>query len=184
MLSERNIKHDTQPADRFSLQVNQSVQLLHWYPAIEHIDCYHDMSLAMKADARLFVAWCYEHLWIVHGFHIVYQRAYRFMYRLESSPVELYKIKKKLHQLLADIVFDNQYALGRSFTIADAALASIVSTLDYLGQIEWKSLHELYTWYLKVKCRPSLRNILLERVSKIEPCTFYSKLDWNQDSLP
>lgn len=69
---------------------------------------------------------------------------------------------------------------GDYFSVADIFLASHISSLDYMGTIDWndKAIENVRYWYSAVKSRLGFRNILNMSVSDIKPPEWYSSLDF------
>ena len=67
---------------------------------------------------------------------------------------------------------------GEEFSLADISAAAQVSCLDYVAAIEWEYYPEVKDWYVRIKSRPSFRDILKDRVVNVIPPTFYSELDF------
>jgi len=67
---------------------------------------------------------------------------------------------------------------GNDISIADLAAASHLSTLDYLGEIDWAATPAVREWYARIKSRPSFRPLLTDRVAGITPPDHYSNLDF------
>ena len=65
-----------------------------------------------------------------------------------------------------------------SFTVADIVLASAISSLDYLNEINWKNYEKLKNWYSVIKSRPSFREVLEESIYNISPSAHYKDLDF------
>lgn len=64
------------------------------------------------------------------------------------------------------------------FTLADIAAGAHISCLDFLGEIPWKARPRVKAWYQKLKCRPSFRPLLADRVPGLFPPTHYADLDF------
>ena len=67
---------------------------------------------------------------------------------------------------------------GDSLTLADFALAAHLSTLDYLGDIDWGKAGETRDWYSRIKSRPAFRTLLNDRVVAMPPHKGYADLDF------
>ena len=63
-------------------------------------------------------------------------------------------------------------------TSADLAAASQISVADYLGGIDWTGHAHAKAWYAAFKSRRSFRPLLTERVSGIEPPSYYENPDF------
>ncbi len=67
---------------------------------------------------------------------------------------------------------------ARTCTIADLALASHLSALDYFGEVPWDATPAMREWYVRMKSRPSFRSLLADRVPGQPPVTQYAELDF------
>lgn len=67
---------------------------------------------------------------------------------------------------------------GGRLSYADLAGAAAVSTLDYLGEVNWADYPAAKDWYSRVKSRPSFRTILADRVRSLSPVSHYADLDF------
>ncbi len=67
---------------------------------------------------------------------------------------------------------------GETRSYADLAGAAALSTLDYLGEINWADAPAARDWYARMKSRPSFRGILADRVRGVAPVAHYSDLDF------
>ncbi|WP_159589957.1 MULTISPECIES: glutathione S-transferase family protein [Chelativorans] len=67
---------------------------------------------------------------------------------------------------------------GPRLSYADVAAAAALSTLDYLGEIEWREYPAARDWYSRMKSRPSFRSLLSDRVRGLSPASHYADLDF------
>jgi glutathione S-transferase len=67
---------------------------------------------------------------------------------------------------------------GASLSLADLAAAAHLSTLDYIGDIDWGLNDAAKDWYARVKSRPAFRPLLADRVSGVNPPPHYADLDF------
>ena len=67
---------------------------------------------------------------------------------------------------------------GDTMTLADFALAAHLSTLDYLGDLDWSKAGETRDWYARLKSRPAFRTLLNDRVVALPPQRGYADLDF------
>lgn len=70
------------------------------------------------------------------------------------------------------------YLAGRNLTVADLGIASHISVMDYLGEIEWEKYPDAKIWYMKIKSRPSFQPLLSDKLSGINPSACYAELDF------
>jgi glutathione S-transferase len=67
---------------------------------------------------------------------------------------------------------------GRAFTLADIMAAAHLSCLDYLGEVPWRDVPEVKSWYQRIKSRPSFRPLLSDRIPGLRPPRHYGDLDF------
>ncbi|GHA22926.1 glutathione S-transferase [Devosia pacifica] len=67
---------------------------------------------------------------------------------------------------------------GDTMSLADFALAAHISTLDYLGDIDWGTAADMRDWYSRIKSRPAFRTLLNDRVIALPPQKGYADLDF------
>jgi glutathione S-transferase len=71
-----------------------------------------------------------------------------------------------------------KWLAGASLSMADFAAAAHLSTLDFLGEIDWAISPQAKEWYARIKSRPSFRGILADRVPGTTPPEHYADLDF------
>ncbi|UYN99018.1 MAG: glutathione S-transferase family protein [Devosia sp.] len=67
---------------------------------------------------------------------------------------------------------------GDEMSLADFALAAHLSTLDYMGDLDWAKANEVRDWYSRLKSRPAFRTLLNDRVVAMPPSKGYADLDF------
>ena len=67
---------------------------------------------------------------------------------------------------------------GDAMSYADVAAAAAISSLDYLGEIDWSETPYAKDCYGRVKSRPSFRALLKDRVKGQPPVSHYADLDF------
>ncbi len=83
------------------------------------------------------------------------------------------------HMLYFNWLFANRsWLTADDMTLADFALAAHLSTLDYLGDIDWGKAGETRDWYSRIKSRPAFRTLLNDRVLAMPPHQGYADLDF------
>jgi glutathione S-transferase len=76
------------------------------------------------------------------------------------------------------LLASRNWLAGDEMTTADFALAAHLSTLDYMGDIDWAKAVEVRDWYSRLKSRPAFRTLLNDRVVAIPPSKGYADLDF------
>ena len=84
----------------------------------------------------------------------------------------------KYLEYIAWLTDRRNWLAGEEFSLADISAAAHISCLDYLASIEWENYPEAKNWYVRVKSRPSFREILKDRVGDAAPPAYYSELDF------
>lgn len=67
---------------------------------------------------------------------------------------------------------------GSALSLADFAAAAHLSSLDFIGDIDWSAYPAAKEWYARVKSRPSFRGLLQDRVPGIVAPKHYDDLDF------
>jgi len=67
---------------------------------------------------------------------------------------------------------------GSDLSLADITAAAHISAVDYLGDVPWAEHAGAHEWYSRFKSRPSMRGILADIVSGIQPASHYADLDF------
>ncbi len=83
------------------------------------------------------------------------------------------------HMLYFDwILASRNWVGGGEMSLADFALAAHLSTLDYLGDMDWNAIGETRDWYARMKSRPIFRPLLADRVVGMPASATYADLDF------
>jgi glutathione S-transferase len=67
---------------------------------------------------------------------------------------------------------------GAALSLADFAAAAHLSSLDFIGDVDWSLSQPAKDWYARMKCRPSFRGLLADRVPGVIAPEHYSDLDF------
>jgi glutathione S-transferase len=71
-----------------------------------------------------------------------------------------------------------KWLAGSALSLADFAAAAHLSTLDFIGELDWSIAPPAKDWYARMKSRPSFRGILADRVPGTTPPAHYDDLDF------
>lgn len=72
----------------------------------------------------------------------------------------------------------HDWLAGDRLTLADLAGAAHLSMLDYFGDVDWDKYPDMKSWYMKMKSRPSFRELLADRLVGMPPAKDYAELDF------
>lgn len=67
---------------------------------------------------------------------------------------------------------------GDTLSLADFAAAAHLSALDFVSDVDWSISPSAHDWYARIKCRPSFRALLADRVPGVIPPAHYTNLDF------
>jgi len=97
----------------------------------------------------------------------------------EPGVLRVAKANLTEHMLYFNWLFaTRQWLAGDTMTLADFALAAHLSTLDYLGDMDWETSIETRHWYARIKSRPAFRTLLNDRIGALPPHAGYADLDF------
>lgn len=71
-----------------------------------------------------------------------------------------------------------KWLAGPLLSIADFAAGAQLSSLDFIGDVDWSLSPAARDWYARMKSRPCFRSILADRVTGVTPPAHYSDLDF------
>lgn len=97
----------------------------------------------------------------------------------DTSVLRAAKTNLTEHLLYFNWLFaSRRWMAGDEMTLADFALAAHLSTLDYIGDIDWNAAGETRDWYSRIKSRPAFRTLLNDRILALPPAKTYADLDF------
>jgi glutathione S-transferase len=71
-----------------------------------------------------------------------------------------------------------KWLAGGALSLADFAAAAHLSSLDFIGDVDWSLSAPAKDWYARIKSRPSFRPLLGDRVPGTIPPAHYADLDF------
>ena len=71
-----------------------------------------------------------------------------------------------------------KWLAGGVLSLADFAAAAHLSSLDFIGDVDWALSPAAKEWYARVKSRPGFRGLLTDRVPGVTPPAHYADLDF------
>lgn len=71
-----------------------------------------------------------------------------------------------------------KWLAGASLSLADFAAAAHLSSLDFIGDVDWSLSPAAKDWYARIKSRPCFRGLLADRVPGMTPPEHYADLDF------
>ena len=96
-----------------------------------------------------------------------------------SAAIRAGKANLNTHLTYISWLFDRRnWLAGDSLSLADITAAAHLSSLDYLGDVDWTKHAGARDWYMRIKSRPSFRNLLADRDGALRPAAHYAELDF------
>ncbi|MDR0678197.1 MAG: glutathione S-transferase family protein [Holosporaceae bacterium] len=159
-----------------------------WYAIVEYMEqSYRANSLLgvtqkEKAESRRIVILFNEMFFADVTKNIVFEKVMKK--HVEHSAPDSTCIRKgydgikKYLDYISSLMDHRNWLAGDEFSLADIAAASQVSCVDYMGSIKWEAYPNVKDWYVRIKSRPSFRDILLDKVANMTPPNYYQELDF------
>jgi glutathione S-transferase len=139
-------------------------------------------TLAERAEVRRLVAWFDQKFQQEVTQNLLYEKQ---MKRLlgrgnpDATAIRAGYANLKPHMdYIGWLAETRAWLAGASLSLADLAAAAHLSTLDYLGDVDWSLSEAAKDWYARMKSRPSFRALLADRVTGLTPPAHYADLDF------
>lgn len=159
-----------------------------WYAIIEHLEqvyktkSFLGTSLRERAETRRITQLFNEMFFMDVTKQIIFEKIFKKHTENrspDSSCIRKGALALKTYMEHISWLADHRnWLAGNELTIADMAAAAQISCVDYVGSIEWEQFPLAKEWYVRIKSRPSFREILEDRVSDMPPSYNYANLDF------
>ena len=107
---------------------------------------------------------------------------YVFYKKTRTANVEVIRISRRNGErylgVFEKLIANRGNIVSDVFTFADITLACHLSSLDYLGEINWQTYPSLKDWYSVIKSKPVFRDLLYDSLQDIRPAEHYRELDF------
>ncbi len=170
------------------LQEQNGLAVADSYAICEYLDeAYPDITLfgrtlAERAEVRRLVAWFDGKFGREVTANLLYEKQ---MKRLlgrgnpDASAIRAGYANLKSHmEYLGWLAETRAFLAGPHVSLADFTAAAHLSSLDYIGDIDWSLSDAAKDWYARMKSRPAFRALLADRISGIAPPAHYADLDF------
>ena len=135
-----------------------------------------------RAEVRRLVAWFDEKFNSEVTHNLVYEKVLRRKMGQGGPDSTAIRIgNANIHDHLEYISWlcdRRKWLAGNEFSLADISAAAHLSCIDYLGDVPWEKHSAAKLWYVRVKSRPSFRDILNDMVPALTPPVHYKDLDF------
>lgn len=135
-----------------------------------------------RAEARRLCGWVGEELYRDVWMKTVFKKVYKRQLRLGAPCSQI--LRQGLQNLsicldtIEELCKQRHWLAGDDLSWADMAAGGLLSSLDYLGDIQWSRYPETKSWYARLKSRPCFRNVLADRVPGVLAAPEYANLDF------
>lgn len=135
-----------------------------------------------RAEARRLTAWFDDKFHHEVTVNLLYERVYKRVKKAgypESKAIKAGAKNIKYHlDYIGWLMEGRRWLAGDQMTIADFAAAAQLSSLDYIGDVDWARNQAMRDWYSKIKSRPAFRSILADLIPGFTPPSHYADLDF------
>ncbi len=135
-----------------------------------------------KAEIRRVMAWFNNKFYNEVVGLILNEKIYNFFKSGTDADHKLLTVARQnlaYHmRYLQFLLSRRNWIAGNEMSLADIAVACQLSSLDYLGEINWNNYPVAKDWYAIIKSRPSFRDILQDMLSGFRPAAHYRELDF------
>jgi glutathione S-transferase len=159
-----------------------------WYAIVEYFENLHRSKPLLgvtpkeKSETRRIISLFNEMFFSDVTKNIVFEKIIKKHYD-RSSP-DSSRIRKgndemgRYFDYIAWLADSRNWLAGDNFSLADIAAAAQISCVDYTGSVKWDNYPIVKDWYVRIKSRPSFRDILADKIPNITPPDCYQELDF------
>ncbi len=150
-------------------------------------EAYPDMTLLglnmpERVEARRLVKWFDEKFFAEVSRNLVWEKHLKQALRLgapEAGALRAGYANLKQHLLYIGWLAEHRrWLAGENLSLADFAAAAQLSSLDFIGDVDWSVSPAAKDWYARMKSRPAFRAVLADRINGQAPPPHYADLDF------
>ena len=136
----------------------------------------------IRAEVLRLIGWFDEKFFLEVSGPLLFERIFKRV--VGQGGPDSARIRKSLNFISAHLTYldtliqERHWLVGDALSLADVAAAAHLSTVDYFGNIKWDDYKHAKEWYARLKCRPSFRSLLKDRIPGIPPDEIYDHLDF------
>jgi glutathione S-transferase len=139
-------------------------------------------TIADRVETRRLVAWFDQKFVAEVTRNLLWEKTMKQALRLGSPDGNALRAgytNLKQHMLYIDWLAEHRkWLAGANLSLADFAAAAMLSSLDFIGDVDWSVAPSAKDWYARMKSRPSFRAVLADRVNGMAPPPHYADLDF------
>ncbi len=139
-------------------------------------------TIGERVETRRLVAWFDQKLFGDVARNLLWEKTMKQALGLgapDAAALRTGYAQLKPHLTYIGTLAENRkWLAGASLSLADFAAAAMLSSLDFIGDVDWSLSPPAKDWYARMKSRPSFRTILADRVNGMAPPPHYADLDF------
>ena len=139
-------------------------------------------NLEDRANILKYCEWFDKNFYEDVVFPLLNERVYVFYKKTRTANVEVIRIARRNGErylgVFEKLIANRGNIVSDVFTFADITLACHLSSLDYLGEINWQTYPSLKDWYSVIKSKPVFRDLLYDSLQDIRSAKHYRELDF------
>jgi glutathione S-transferase len=139
-------------------------------------------TIADRVETRRLVAWFDQKFAAEVMRNLLWEKTMKQGLRLgapDGNALRAGYTNLKQHMLYIDWLAEHRkWLAGANLSLADFAAAAMLSSLDFIGDVDWSVAPAAKDWYARMKSRPSFRAVLADRVNGMAPPPHYADLDF------
>jgi glutathione S-transferase len=138
----------------------------------------------LRYETRRLTCWFDDKFYQEVTKNLLNERVYKKIFKTghpDSNAIKDGLKKIKFHfDYLEWLLEKRNWLAGEKMTLADFSAVAHISSLDYIGDINWELKPIVKEWYAKIKSRPAFRTagLLNDLVPGFVPASHYSDLDF------
>ncbi|GLR65825.1 glutathione S-transferase [Acidocella aquatica] len=150
-------------------------------------EAYPDMTLLglnmpERVESRRLVKWFDEKFFAEVTRNLLWEKTMKQALRLgapEAGALRAGYANLKQHLLYIGWLAEHRrWLAGENLSLADFAAAAQLSSLDFIGDVDWSVSPAAKDWYARMKSRPAFRAVLADRINGQAPPPHYADLDF------
>lgn len=137
-----------------------------------------------RAQQRYMADWFDRRFYLDVTRNLLNERYFNRMRRSSSPNAAMIReakaaLKRHFEMLTEALQYKtSEWMVGEAVSIADISAAAQISVVDYFGDIRWADYPQVKRWYALMKSRPSMREVLKDRVRGVRPPDEYDNPDF------
>ncbi|MDE8344834.1 MAG: glutathione S-transferase family protein [Acidocella sp.] len=139
-------------------------------------------SLAERVEARRLAAWFDQKFFDEVTHNLLWEKTVKQLMRLgppDAGALRAGYANLKQHLgIIGWLAEHRKWLAGANLSLADFAAAAQLSSLDFIGDVDWSLSPPAKDWYARMKSRPAFRAVLSDRVNGMAPPPHYADLDF------